>query len=101
MNEIVNTFPERFRADIAKASEILKKYGCSEIYIFGSLVNGKFNEKSDIDIAVKGLKPEIYYKVSSEIMINTENEIDLIDLDDTENRFAQFILEKGELIKVA
>ena len=31
MNDIINSFPEKYRADIEKASEILKKYGCSEI----------------------------------------------------------------------
>jgi predicted nucleotidyltransferase len=101
MNDIINTFPEAFRADIKKASEILKKHGCIEIYIFGSAANGKFNDKSDIDIAVRGLKDEYYFKVLAELGNELVYDVDLIDLDDDTNRFAQFILEKGGLIKVA
>ena len=49
--------PEKFQIDIEKAVEILKQEGCQEIYLFGSLVNGDFNDESDIDIAIKGLSP--------------------------------------------
>ena len=101
MNYTINTFPEKFRTDIAKASEILTDYGCTEIYVFGSVANGKFNDKSDIDMAVRGLKDEYYFKVLAELGNALVAEVDLIDLDDETNRFAQFILEKAELIKVA
>ena len=100
MSDIIKTFPEKFRADIEKATEILKKYGCSEIYIFGSIVNGRFDENSDIDIAVRGLEPKIYFKVLAEIERFVFCEIDLIDLDDEKDRFAQFILKEEELIKI-
>jgi len=101
MSDVIETFPEKFRDDIKKASEILKKYGCSEIYVFGSIANGKFDENSDIDIAVRGLKDEHYFRVLGELGRELVSEIDLIDLDDEQNRFAQFILKQGELIKVA
>ena len=39
-------------------------------------------------------------KVASILMFELENEIDLIDLDDKENRFSQMLLEKGGLLKV-
>ena len=101
MSDVIKTFPEKFRADIEKATEILKKYGCSEIYIFGSIVNGKFDEHSDIDIAVRGLEAKIYFKVLGDLLMELSHEVDLIDLDEKENRFAQFILNKRELIKIA
>jgi len=101
MSDIVKTFPEEYRTDIEKAVEILKKYGSSEIYIFGSIANGRFDENSDIDIAVRGLKDEYYFKVLAELGMNIFREIDLIDLDDDNDRFAQFILKRGAMIKVA
>ena len=101
MSDLINTFPEKFRNDLMKASEILKNYGCTDIYVFGSIVNGKFDDNSDIDIAVKGLKDEYFFKALAELSRQLSREIDLIDLDDTENRFAQFILKKREMIKVA
>ena len=101
MSDVINTFPEKFREDIAKATEILKEYGCTEIYIFGSIVNGRFDENSDIDIAVRGLKDELYFRVLGELGMKLFHEIDLLDLDDEQDRFAQFILKNKELIKVA
>jgi len=100
VSNVINTFPEKFRTDIEKATEILKKYGCSEIYIFGSIANGKFDEYSDIDIAVKGLNARVYFKVLAEMERVLFSEVDLIVLDDERDRFAQFILKEEELIKV-
>ena len=101
MSDIVKTFPEKFRADIEKAIKILKEHGCKDIYIFGSLADGTHDMHSDIDIAVMGLDPQLFLKVSSKLMFELDSSFDLIELDDEENRFAQFILKQGELVKVA
>ena len=100
MSENLQNLPKTYQEDIKKAIEILKKNGAKEVFVFGSIVNGKMNENSDIDIAVKGLKPEEFYRVASILNFELENEIDLVDLDDKTNRFAQMILELGGLLKV-
>lgn len=100
MEKNIQTIPINYRDDVRKAVKILKENGAKEVFIFGSLVNGKFNENSDIDIAVKGLKSELFYKVASILMFELENEIDLIDLDDKNNSFSQMILKVGGLLKV-
>ena len=92
--------PTTFQNDIEKAIEILKENGATEIYIFGSIANGIFNENSDIDIAVKGIDSKEFYRTASILMFELENEFDLIDLDDNENRFVQMILKVGGLLKV-
>ena len=100
MNSVIKTFPQKIQEDIEKATEVLKAYGCSEVFIFGSLAKGSFNENSDIDIAVRGLKDEDYFKVLAELGRELNFEVDLIDLDDEDNRFAQFVLKTKELVKV-
>ena len=100
MNEKLKNLPNSFQEDIKKAVEILKEHGAKEVYVFGSIANGKFNENSDIDIAIKGISEEEFYKVASVLMFELENEIDLIDLDDKEDRFSQMILKTGGLLKV-
>ena len=45
MEEKLNNLPNSY-----------KENGANEVFIFGSIANGKFNENSDIDIAVKGIK---------------------------------------------
>ncbi len=92
--------PVEYQEDIKKAVKILKENGATEIYIFGSIVNGNFNKNSDIDIAIRGIKQENFYKIASMLMFEIEKEIDLVDLDDENNRFAQMILKGNSLIKV-
>lgn len=100
MVNTLNNLPYSYQEDIKKATQILKENGAKEVFIFGSIANGKFNENSDIDIAVKGLDEKVFYKVASILMFELENEFDLIDLDDKENRFSQMLLKVGGLLKV-
>ena len=52
-----------FRDDVESAVKFLKSVGCTEVYIFGSLCSDQIHSQSDIDIAVKGLRPEIFFSV--------------------------------------
>ena len=100
MDEKLNHLPNSYKEDIKKATKILKENGAKEVFIFGSIANGKFNENSDIDIAVKGISEKDFYKIAGILMFELENEFDLIDLDDKENRFSQMLLRIGGLLKV-
>jgi len=100
MNDKLNNLPASFQEDIIKATKILKQHGAKEVFIFGSIANGKFNENSDIDIAVKGISAQEFYKVASILMFELKNQFDLIDLDDKENRFSQMLLRIGGLMKI-
>lgn len=100
MEKKLNNLPVSYQEDIKKATQILKQNGAKEVYIFGSIANGKFNGNSDIDIAVKGLNQNEFYKVASILMFELENKFDLIDLDDKENRFSQMLLRVGGLLKI-
>ena len=100
MEEKLNNLPNSYKNDIKKTTKILKENGAKEVFIFGSISNGKFNENSDIDIAVKGISEKDFYKIAGILMFELENEFDLIDLDDKENRFSQMLLRIGGLLKV-
>lgn len=99
MNSITQ-IPSPFKEDLESAISILQKYGVTEIYIFGSLADGTYNENSDIDIAVKGMKPELYLKAYSELSFNIKKKIDLLNMD-TQERFAQMLWNLKELVRVA
>lgn len=100
MKNVIEKLPSLYRKDIERAIEILKKSGAKEIYIFGSIVNGNTNNNSDIDLAVKGIYQDDFYKVLSVLYFELKNNVDLVDLDDKENRFSKMLLESGELLKV-
>jgi len=90
---------EMFQSDIAQAAEILKSAGCREFYIFGSVSDGRSTEKSDIDIAVRGLPPEKFFYTYSQLSWGIDRGIDLVDLDDG-SRFSQRLLERGGMVRV-
>ena len=101
MELLTSSFPPIFERDIQKAVSILKNAGCSEIYIFGSLVKGDCNDDSDIDIAVNNLAPGKFFEVSGLLMLELEHSFDLIKLDDKKSHFSNFIKENEVLLRVA
>ena len=71
-----------------------EKYQWDEAYLFGSLIlEGRFRQNSDIDIAVLGLKKYDYYKFIGEISDLLNRRVDVVLLE--ECAFAHFIKKKG------
>ena len=96
----LSSIPSPFKEDLEAAISILHKYEVSEIFIFGSLADGTYNENSDIDIAVKGLKPELFLKAYADLSFNINKNVDLLNMD-TQERFAEMLYGLKELIRVA
>jgi len=91
--------PERYRQDIENATKLLKKEGCKAVYLFGSLVTGKINSNSDIDIGIKGLPKNKYFDVYSRIYFDMENKIDLVDFD-VNSDFYSMLNKIGEVVQI-
>jgi len=91
---------QRYRADLEIAIHYLQSKGCSEIYLFGSVGSGIPRLTSDIDIAVRGIKPEQFFAIYGELMMQLEHEVDLVDLD-VQAEFGRSLLETGTLKRVA
>jgi len=100
MIDVMDKIPDSFKTDIEKAIVILKKAGCKEIFIFGSLVQGKVNMDSDIDIAIKGCPKGLFFGLLGKLIIYLEHPVDLIDLD-KQDRLSKFLNDRGELLRVA
>ncbi len=92
--------PKGFEADLKRACEYLLKVGCTEIFLFGSLAENKANSDSDIDLAVRGLKADKYFRAYGELMKLLDHSFDLIDLD-SDNDFSKEILKSGTLKRVS
>jgi predicted nucleotidyltransferase len=88
------------KKDIDLAAKILKEAGASEVFVFGSTSRGKERPDSDIDLAVRGLPPERFFRTMTKIGIAISREFDLVDLDES-IEFAEFLEKKGELSRVA
>jgi predicted nucleotidyltransferase len=93
------TIPFKYRNDIDIATKLLKKAGCQSIYLFGSLVTGKSNDKSDIDIGIKGLPKAQFFEVYARLYFDLENNVDLVDFD-TNSDFYSMLSKIGELVQI-
>ncbi len=93
--------PKEYRKDIILAIDILKNYGCTEIYLFGSITTGLIHKNTDIDFAVKGLDKKFFFKAGGELMMNLDHSFDLIELDNENSNFSKHIQSKGNLVRVA
>jgi len=67
---------------IEAAAAALKEFGAQEVYVFGSAAGRTMHEDSDIDLAVSGLPPEVFFRATARASGALGRELDLIDLDE-------------------
>jgi predicted nucleotidyltransferase len=85
---------------IERAAKALKAAGAREVYYFGSAAKKtSIGPSSDIDIAVSGLPPEVFFKAMSDAEDAAGHPLDLVDLDD-DTPFTRHLKEEGELQRV-
>lgn len=73
-----------------------KKYNVLSIYLFGSSLDDNI-EANDIDLAVKGIRPELFFKFYGELFRNLSKDVDLVDIS-KKSLFNDIVEEKGVLI---
>jgi Nucleotidyltransferase domain. len=56
-----------------------RKYKVFTIYLFGSSLD-RNSEPNDIDLAVKGMRPEVFFKFYGELLRSISKPVDLVDL---------------------
>ncbi|MGK7939713.1 MAG: nucleotidyltransferase family protein [Crocosphaera sp.] len=72
------------------------EYGIKKAYIFGSVTYpNKFNQNSDVDVAVENINAEKHFLAISLLSTYLEREVDIIKLNQC--HFADRIREKGIL----
>lgn len=95
----IEQIPASHRSDVEKAVEILENVGCKEIYLFGSIVSGAATPESDIDLAVKGIPPALFFDVYGQLIGHLDHMVDLIDLE-SGDRFSHLLQSEGRLHRV-
>ena len=95
----IQAIPEKYQEDIKKATVLLKKEGCEEVFLFGSMVTGSFHQNSDIDIGIKGLPPKRYFRVYASLDKELSNKVDLVDFDLNKD-FYNLLSSLGEITKI-
>lgn len=85
---------------ILRAAEVLKAAGAREVYLFGSAASGRLREGSDIDFAVAGLAPDMFFRAMGQATRETTRPLDIVDLDER-TPFTEYLRKKGRMRRVA
>jgi len=90
---------DKLRKAVERAAAVLRDFGAREVYLFGSAASGTVREGSDVDLAVVGLPPGVFFRAMAKAGDVLGRELDLIDLDD-DNLFNRYLKRKGRLQRV-
>jgi len=82
------------------ATLLKKKYSVKKVFLIGSVVKGPLHDKSDIDIVVEGLAPNLYMKALTEIydILPPGLELNLIPFEDAFESIKEKTLREGLMI---
>ena len=73
-------------------------YGVSKVYLFGSLSKPEgFHDGSDIDLAVAGLPPRLYFKALADLwrQLPPAMKLDLVPFEDADPELRKRLLKEG------
>ena len=91
--------PEVLLEDIHRAIGILKKEGCTEIFLFGSGTEGKVRDGTDIDLAIRGCPRGRFFHLLGRLMWELDHPVDLVSLD-FQDAFAHYLEKEGVLLRI-
>ena len=89
---------KKFALEVAKL--LKEKYKVKRIFLIGSVVKGYVHDRSDIDIVIEGLPPELYMDalVDANDILQRRVELNLIPFEDAFESLRRKTLKEGELI---
>lgn len=93
------SIPKGLRENVRRATTILKRLGCTDVYLFGSIAAANADDGSDIDLAVRGCPKGGFFQALGKLMLELDYPVDLVSLD-ADDPFARYLETEGELLKV-
>ena len=82
------------------AANVFLRMGATQVFVFGSATKGNLGPDSDIDMAVTGLPPKVYFSAISKASDLLGRPVDLVDLDDS-TPLVRYLRGSGALVRVA
>lgn len=92
--------PDPTATRIAAAAAILRRYGATEVNVFGSAADGTMDEHSEVDLAARGIPPRSFFEAMGAAQQELDCPLDLIDLDQ-EDPFTRYLTTEQVLKRVA
>ena len=91
--------PVSYHENVQRAVEILKRGGCTDIFLFGALVTSNVHQHSDIDLAVRGCPKGTFFHLLGKLLLELDYPVDLVNLE-SQDAFARYLEQEGELIQL-
>ena len=85
------------REDAERIASLLRRHGARRVVGFGSLFapDRRFTPCSDIDLAVEGLHPDCFFRVSAQACDMTDFPLDLVPIEAATAVFRRIVREEG------
>jgi len=96
-----SSLKKSFKEEANRLTRLLikKGYGFNNLYLFGSAVKERpFAPWSDIDLAIEGLKKDLFFKVYAFLLKNAEFPVDLKPFEELDEAVKRRIEREGEVI---
>ena len=87
------------KSAVQAAAALLRRMGATEVVVFGSAARGELRTDSDVDMAVAGLPPNVYFSAVSKASDIFGRPVDLVDLDDPAP-IVRYLRDRGDLVRV-
>lgn len=97
INEQQNIALQRRSALLDKGTKIFEKYSIKKVFLFGSVLEKRCSDNSDIDILLMPLHDDDYWKLRFDLEEAIGFPIDVYSQSD-DPQFIKKIIERGELI---
>jgi len=79
-----------------RAAALLRaQFGARRVFAFGSVCTGAFHARSDIDLAIEGVPPELFFKAGAAAARLVSRELNLIELETCSERLRRHVLSEG------
>ncbi len=81
------------------AALLRSDFGATQVYAFGSLVGtGRFDARSDIDIGVRGIPPQDFYRAAARAFALAAFDVDIVDMQDCAPALLEAIERDGVVL---
>ena len=80
---------------LPRAAECLRRHGATQVWLFGSLAEGRPSLESDVDLAVEGLPAATYFDALAEVTELLGTRVDLVRVEQAPASLRQRIAETG------
>jgi predicted nucleotidyltransferase len=96
--EAARTLLEETRAALPAIAARLVALGATEVHVFGSVIRGDFDVRSDLDLATRGLSPELWIDAKVAAAALSPVPCDLVELETAPPALRDNIIHEGRRI---